>query len=70
MTPAERRSARERQRRRRERQRKELAIYPVEAGGDVLNMLVRCEWLPDGDTGDPQKVSDAISRFLFYAADK
>ena len=68
MTATARRAARERQRRCRQRRLDGKAVYLVAINGDVLTMLCRLGWLPDADSADPQKVSDAISRLLAASA--
>jgi deoxyribose-phosphate aldolase len=55
-------------RRYRQRQRAGLAVYPVEVGADVLDMLVRLGWLADGEAGDAAQVSSAIAALLAATA--
>jgi hypothetical protein len=45
-----------------------LAVYQVEIGGEVLDMLVRLGWLQDGEALDRQQVNRAISAMLADAA--
>jgi len=58
----------EQQRRHRRRQREHLAVYAVELGEDVLNILVRTGWLADDATGDKGEVSRAVAAMLNDAA--
>lgn len=55
---------RERVRRYRARQAAGLAIYRVEVGAEVLDMLVRLGWLADGEAGDAAEVARAIGALL------
>ena len=63
-----RRTARERQRRCRARQRGGQAIYPVAVDGNVIDLLIRLNWLRDGDSTNPRYVSQAIEQMLCDAA--
>jgi hypothetical protein len=45
-----------------------VAVYQVEATGEVLDMLVRLHWLRDQDATDRQLVARAIAHLLADAA--
>ncbi len=45
-----------------------MAVYPVEANGAVIDMLVRTAWLDDAKATDAQEVSRAIGAMLADAA--
>jgi len=47
-----------------ERRERGVACYQVEVGSDVLNMLVRLEWIADSDVTDHQKVETALAKLL------
>jgi hypothetical protein len=71
MTPDDvRRRARERQRACRRRQRNGHALYQVEAGGAVLDMLIRLRWLPENDANNDRRVAQAIANLLADAAQR
>jgi hypothetical protein len=61
---------RERQRRYRALKRQHKATYRVTVDADVIDLLVRLKWLPDGDATKPQCVAQAISALLKDAAVK
>ena len=65
---AHRREASERQRRYRARQRACVAVYHVEVGGEVLDMLVRLGWLRDSECGSRREVAKAVAALLADAA--
>jgi hypothetical protein len=58
----------ERTRRYRRRQANGRAVYPVEADGDVVGLLIRLHWLDERDASDKAAVGRAIARMLADAA--
>ena len=65
---AARQRATERTRRHRARRRDGVAVYQIEAGPEVLDMLVRLGWLADGEAGDVAEVGRAISALIANSA--
>jgi hypothetical protein len=53
-----------RQRRCRARRAAHTAIFPVEAGEDVITLLCRTGWLAKADDHDPAKIAAAIGLLL------
>jgi hypothetical protein len=48
----------------RQRVRDGVAVYAVEIDARVLDMLVRSNWLSDGDSSDREAVGRALTAFL------
>jgi hypothetical protein len=61
---------RDRQARYRQRARNGVAVAPVEFDGEVVEFLVRTDWLDPADVGDVRKVGAAISRSMHDAASR
>ena len=59
-----RRPARERKARYRRRQRDGCAVYSIEVGPEVLDMLCRLTWLGEHELGDRDKVAAALGWLL------
>ena len=59
-----RRPARERKRRYRARQASGVATCTVEYDADVVNFLVRTEWLTEREAADRRQVGEAVGRML------
>ena len=57
-----------RQARYRARVRARQRIAPVAFDEDVLDLLVRLNWLSEADAGDVRAVGDAISALVSHAA--
>jgi hypothetical protein len=71
MTPDDvRRRARERQRACRRRQRNGRAVYKVEIGPEILDLLIRTRWLPESDASNDRRVAQAIANLLADAAQR
>ena len=64
--PARRRA--DRKARYRPRQAEGRAVYSVEVGPEVLDLLVATRWLPETDASDRQAVGAAIRELLKDAA--
>ena len=52
----------------RRRQRAGCAVYSVEAGPEVLDMLCRLTWLSEAELGDRDKVAAALGWLLADSA--
>ena len=61
-------AARDRKARYRRRQRAGCAVYSVEAGPEVLDMLCRLTWLSEAELGDRDKVAAALGWLLADSA--
>jgi hypothetical protein len=62
--PGRRDRRREQQRRHRARLRHGRRVYPIELDGQILDMLVRLQWLPDSAAGDDREVARAVRALL------
>jgi hypothetical protein len=62
------RTRRERQFRYRRRQHDGRLVVRVEVGGEILELLVRLQWLTESDAGDRRLVGLAIGRLLADSA--
>jgi hypothetical protein len=61
-------TARERRRRLRQRRKLQLVVAPVEVGCDVIDLLVKLQWLNERDAHDRQAIGRAITHGLKLSA--
>jgi hypothetical protein len=61
-------TARERRRRLRLRRKLQVVVAPVEVGCDVIDLLVKLQWLNERDADDRQAIGRAIARGLRLSA--
>lgn len=69
-TPSLTERRREQQRRHRQREREGRRVYAVELDGEIIDALVRFEWLDKAAAGDDQAVGCAVTRALSEMASR